>query len=136
MVGNGIVGSHGPGICGNIVNLNVKIGADTAAGNAVDFAVEAGTGVKLGRDGIRWEARVIGIGDRIVAPERCCRREVLIHAAKEIDIGAVACAAERGTRCWEGGDGRPGVGRGVVLIRVCDSGVVGDAAEAIDLASL
>src|SRR5207253_8607721 len=33
MVGKWIVCSHGPAICGNIVNLDVKIGADSASCN-------------------------------------------------------------------------------------------------------
>ena len=104
--------------------------------DAVDFAVEVGGGVEVGGDGIRGQARVIGIAGRVVAPKRGRRVEVLVHAAKQVDIGAVACGAEPATRCRKGGDGRPGIGRGRVLISVCDSGVVGDAAETIDVATL
>ena len=136
MVGKWVVRSHGPAICGNIVNLDMIICADSRTCDAVDFAVEVGRAVEVGGNAIRGQACVICIADRVVAPKRGRRREVLVHAAKQVDIGAVACGAEPATRCRKGGDGRPGIGRGGVLISVCDSGVVSDAAETIDVATL
>ena len=61
MVGKWVICSHGPRICGNIVNLDMKIGADGPACDAVDLAVEINRGVEVGRDGIRGQARVIGV---------------------------------------------------------------------------
>lgn len=135
VVSKRIIRSHGPAIGANIVNLDVEICADGASGNAIDFPVEVGRGVEVGWDGIRGKARVIGIAARVVTPKRGRRRKVLVHAAKQVDIGAVACGAEPATRCRKRGDGRPGIGRRGVLISVCDSGVVGDATEAIDVAT-
>ena len=136
MVSKRIIRSHGPAICANIVNLDVEICAGGASGNAIDFPVEVGSGVEVGWDGIRGKTRVIGIAARVVTPKRGRCREVLVHAAKEVDIGAVAGGAEPATRCRKGGDGRPGIGRSGVLISVCDSGVAGDATETIDVATL
>ena len=82
MVGKWIICSHGPGICGNIVNLDVKIRADSPACDAIDFPVEVGRGVEVGGDTIRRQARVIGIADRVVAPKRSGRREVLVYATE------------------------------------------------------
>ena len=113
----------------------MKIGADRAPGDAVDFAIEVSTGMEVSRDGIRRQARVIGVADRVIAPERRRRVEILVHPAKQVDIGAVACSAEPATRRRKRGDGRPCVGPGGVLISVCDSVVVNDAAEAINIAA-
>jgi len=99
MVSKRVVCSHRPAICGDGVHLDVKIGADRGACDAVDFAVEVGGGVEVGGDSIRRQVRVIGIADWVVAPKRGRCREVLVHAAKQIDIGAVGCAAEPTTRC-------------------------------------
>jgi len=52
VVSEWIICSHGPRICGNIVNLNVKIRADRAAGDAVNFAVEVSTSMEVSRDRI------------------------------------------------------------------------------------
>src|SRR6202035_5383511 len=79
---------------------------------------------------------VIGIGDWVVAPKCGCRVEVLVHATKQIDIGAVACAAEPATRLRQWSDRRPGIARRVVLVSVRDSDVVYDAAETINVAAL
>ena len=98
MVGKWVVCSHRPGICGNIVNLDVKIGADSAAGDAVDFAVEIDRGVEIGGNGIRRQARVIGVADRVVAPKRGSRGEVLVHAAEQVDVRPIACSTEPATR--------------------------------------
>src|SRR4029077_11463063 len=65
MVGKWIVCSHGPAICRNSVNLNVEICADGTSGDAVDFAVKIGGGMKVRRDSIRGQARVIRIANRI-----------------------------------------------------------------------
>jgi hypothetical protein len=135
MVGKWVVCSHGPGVCGNVVNLHVKIGADSGPCDAVDFAVEVRRGVEVGGDGIRWQARVVGVGDRVIAPKRGRRIEVLVHAAKQVDIRAVAYGAEPSTRRWEGGDGCPGICRGAVFVSVCDSSVINDAAETINVAT-
>ena len=98
MVGKWVVCSHGPGICGNIVNLDVIIGADSGARDPVDFPIEVGRGVEVRGDGIRGQARVITNADRVVAPERGRGVEVLVHAAKQIDIGSIGCAAEPTSR--------------------------------------
>ena len=135
MVGNGIICSHGPAICGNIVNLDVKIGPDGASRDAINFAVEIGAGMEVGRDGIRGQAGVIGIADRVVAPKRGRRSEVLILAAKQVDIGAVGGAAEPGTRLRKRSDRRPGVCVRVVLVSVRDNGVINDTTEAINIAT-
>ena len=135
MVGEWIVCSHGPAIRGNGVNFDVKIAADGGACDAVDFSVEIGSGVEVSRNGIRGKARVVGIADRVVPPKRRGRIEVLVHATKQIDIGAVACAAEPATRLRQWSDRRPGIARRVVLISVCDSAVVNDAAETINVAT-
>src|SRR5262249_49974829 len=127
--------SHGPAICGNIVNLDVKIGPDGASRDAINFAVEVGGSVKVGGDGVRGQAGVIGIADRVVSPKRSGGIEVLVYTAKHVDIGAVACAAEPGPRCGKGGNRRPGIRRRRVLIRVLDSGVVDDTAETINVAT-
>ncbi len=132
---NRVVRSHRPRVCGNVVNLDMKIGADCAARDAIDFAVEISAGMEVGRDSIGWQARVVRIADRIVTPKGGCGVKVLVHAAKQVDIGAVGCAAEPATRCRKGGDRHPRIGRGAVLIRGCDSGVVDDTAETIDVAA-
>ena len=136
MVGKRVVCSHRPGICGDIVNLDMKIGADGASCDAIDFTVEINRGVEVGRDSIRWQARVISIADRVVAPKRGSRSEVLVDAAKQVDVSAVSRGAEPATRLRKGGDGRPGVGPGRVFISVCDGSVIGDAAETINVAAL
>ena len=136
VVSERVVCSHRPGICGNIVNLDMKIGADGASCDAIDFAVEVRGGVEVGGDCIGRQGRVISIADRIVPPKRGGRSEVLVHAAKQVDIGAVACSAKPATRCRKRGDGRPCICRGRVLISVCDGDVVGDPAEAINIATL
>ena len=111
----------------------MKISADSAPCNAIDLSVDVRRCMEVGRDGIRRQACVIGIADRVVAPKRGRGVEVLVHAAKQIDIGSIGCAAEPASRRRKGGNGRPGIGRGAVLVSVCDSGVVGDPAEAIDV---
>lgn len=113
----------------------MEIGAHSAACDAVDFAVEVGGGVEVGRNSIGWQARVVSVADRVVAPKRGRRREDLVHAAKQVNIGAVACGAEPATRFRKRGDRRPDVGLRGVLISVCDSDVVDDAAEAINIAA-
>ena len=135
MVGEGVVRCHRPRICGNVVNLDVKIGTDSAARNAIDLAVEVSTGMEVSRDGIGWQARVVGIADRVVPPKCGCSVEVLVFATKQIDIGAVGCTAEPSTRFRQWSDRRPGVARGTVFVRVRDSGVVNDATEAINIAT-
>ena len=82
MVGKWVVCGHRPAICGNIVNLNVKIGADSCTCNAIDFAVEVRRGVEVGGDGVRGQAGIIRIADGIVAPKRSRCIEVLVYAAK------------------------------------------------------
>jgi hypothetical protein len=77
----------------------MKIRADSATCDPIDFAVEVGGGVEVRGDGIRRQARVIGVADRVVAPQRGRRREVFVRAAEQIDVGAVACGAEPATRC-------------------------------------
>ena len=114
----------------------MKIGADCAACNAIDFTVKINRGVEVGRDSIRWQACVISIADRVVAPKRARRSEVLVHAAEQVDVCAVACGAEPATWCRKESDSRPGVGRGCVLISVCDGKVVGDPTETINIATL
>lgn len=136
MVGKRVVCSHGPGICGDIVNLDVKVSADSSAGDAVNFAVKVSRGVKVGGDGVGWQARVISVIDRIVAPKRRRGREVLVHAAKQIDVSAVACGAEPTSRLRKRSDRRPGVCRWAIFIRVCDSDVVGDAAKTVNVTTL
>ena len=133
MVGKRVVCSHRPRICGNIVNLDVIIGADSGARDPVDFPIEVGRGVEVGGDGIRGQARVIGIADRVVAPKRGSRIEVLVLAAKQVDVGAVA---DRGQPVASGGQGSnraPAISHGHVLVNVCGGDVVEDAAEAIDV---
>ena len=68
MVCEWVVCSHRPGICGDGVNLDVKIGADSGACDTVDFAVKMGGGVEVGWNGIRRQARVISVADRVIAP--------------------------------------------------------------------
>ena len=82
MVGKRVVCSHRPGICDDVVNLDMKIGADCTGCNAIDFPVQIGSGMEIGGDSIRWQARVISIADRVVAPKRGSRSEVLVHAAQ------------------------------------------------------
>ena len=135
MVSEWIVCSHGPGVRGDGVNLDMKIGADGATRDAIDLTVKVSTGMKVSRNGIGWQARVVGIADWVVAPERGCGVEVLVHAAKQIDIGAIACAAEPATRLRQWSDRRPGVARGTVLVSVGDSAVVNDATEAVNIAA-
>ncbi len=94
MVGKWVVYSYRAGIRCNIVDLNVKIGTYRAACDAVDLAVEIDRGVEVGGDSIRRQAGVIGVADWVVAPKRGRRREVLVHAAKNVNVGAVACGAE------------------------------------------
>ena len=77
----------------------MKICADSGACDAVDFAVEIGGGMEVGGNGIRRQARVISIADRVVAPKCGCGVEVLVHAAKQVDISAIGCGAEPATRC-------------------------------------
>ena len=98
VVGKWVVCSHRPGICGDGVHLDVKVGADSGACDAVDFAVEIGGGVEVGGNGIRRQARVIGIADRVVAPKGGSGVEVLIHSAKQVDISSIGCAGEPATR--------------------------------------
>jgi len=98
MVSERIVCSHRPSICGNIVNLDVEIGADSRARDAIDLAVEVSRSMEVSGDRIGWQARVVCIADRVVPPERGRRVEVLVHAAKQIDISAVGCAAEPASR--------------------------------------
>jgi hypothetical protein len=136
VIGKWIVGSHRPAIRGNVVNLDVKIRADSAACDAVDFAVEVRSGVEIGRNGVRRQACVVGIIDWVVAPERSCRREVLVYTAKQIDVGTIACSAEPTARRRKRSDGCPGIGRRRVLVSVRDGSVVGDAAETINIAAL
>src|SRR5436190_1569029 len=113
MVGEEVVRCHRPRICGNVVNLDVKIGTDSAARNAIDLAVEVSTGMEVCKDGIGWQANVIGVADRVVPPKCSCGVEILVFATKQIDIGAVGCTAEpttrlrqwrarRGSRRWRG----------------------------------
>ena len=135
MVRNRIVCSHRPGICSDIINLDVKIGADRAARDAIDFSVQICGGVEVGRNGIRGQARVVRIGRRVVAPKRGRGVEVLIHTAEQVDVGAVTCAAEPSTRCWKGSYRCPGITCRVVLVSVCDSCVVYDPAKTIDAAT-
>src|SRR5438046_8608968 len=134
MVGEGVVRCHRPRICGNVVNLDVKIGTDSAARNAIDLAVEVSTGMEVCRDGIGWQASVIGIADRVVPPKCGCGVEVLVFATKQIDIGAVGCTAEPSTRLRQWSDRRPGVGRGTVFVRVRGSRVANEASEATNRA--
>src|SRR5256886_12396567 len=135
MVGEGVVRCHRPGVCGNVVNLDVKIGTDSAARNGIDLDGEVSTGMEVCRDGIGWQARVIGLADRVVPPKCGCGVEVLVFATKQIDIGAVGCTAEPSTRFRQWSDRRPGVHRWTVFVRVRDSGVVNDATEAINIAT-
>ena len=135
VISDRVVPSHGPRICGNVVNLNVKIGTDSTARNAIDLAVEVSTGMEVCRDGIGWQASVIGVADRVVPPKCGCSVEILIFATKQINIGAVGCTAEPSTRFRQWSDRRPGVARGTVFVRVRDSGVVNDATEAINIAT-
>ena len=135
VIGKRVVCSHRPAICRNVVNLDVKIGANSATGDAVDFAVEISRGMKVGGNSIGWQARVVGVADRIVPPKRGRRVEVLIHAAEQVDIGAVGCAAEPAARLRKRRYERPSVLSRRVLVSVGDRDVVNDATEAIDIAS-
>src|SRR4029077_136781 len=114
----------------------MKIGADSAACNAVDFAVEVGRRVKVSGDGVRGQACVVSIACRVVTPKRGRRREVLVHTAQQVDVGAVGCGAEPATWRRKGSNGHPGIGRGGVLVSVCNSDVVGDAPETKNVAAL
>src|SRR5690348_17981799 len=98
MVCKWVVCCHGPGTRGNVVNLDVKIGADSTASNTINLTVKASGGVEVSRNSVRRQARVIGIANRVVAPKRSCGIEVLVHATKQIDISAVACSAEPASR--------------------------------------
>lgn len=69
LVGKWVVCGHGPAVCGDIVNLDMKIGTHAAACDAVDFAVEVDRGLEVRGYRIRWQARVIAIADRVVAPK-------------------------------------------------------------------
>src|SRR6476660_9451071 len=124
MVGKWIVCSHRPAVRSDSVHLDVKVGADSPACDAVDFAVEVGGGMEVGGDGIRGQTRVVGIAYRIVTPKCGSGVEVLVHAAEEVDIGAIACAAEPTARCRKRRNGRPTVGYRRVLVSVGDSSVV------------
>src|SRR5262249_47207188 len=75
VVGKRVVCSHRPGICRNVEYLDVKIGADSATSDAIDLAVEISTGMEVGRNGIGWQARVVGVADRVVPPKRGRRVE-------------------------------------------------------------
>lgn len=132
MVGKWIVCSHRPRICGNIVYLNVKIRADRASGDAVDFAVQISRSMEIGGDGIRRQGCVVGIADWVVPPKRRRGVEVLIDPAEQIDIGSVSCAAKPATRRRKGGNGCPSVRCGRVLVSIRNSDIVSDAAETID----
>src|SRR5262245_29146825 len=112
MVGKRIVCSHGPRVRGDGVHLHVKISADRAPCDAVNLAVEVSRGMKVSGNRIRGQAGVIGIADRVVAPKRGRSGEVLIYAAKQIDVGSISRAAEPTSRCWERGNGRPSVSCG------------------------
>jgi len=114
----------------------VEICANGASRNAINLAVEVRSGVEVGGDGIRWQASIIRIANRVVAPKRGRCIEVLVHAAQQVDISAVTCGAEPATRCRKRGDERPGIGRRAVLVSVSDSDVVGDAAETVNAATL
>ena len=64
--------------------------ASLATCDAVNFAVKVRSGVEVGGNSIIGQVRVIGIADWVVAPKRGRRREVLVHAAKNVNVGAVA----------------------------------------------
>jgi hypothetical protein len=113
----------------------MKIRAETATCDTVDLAVEVRGGMEISRNGIGRQTRVVGIADRIVAPKRSRGVEVLVHAAKQVDIGAIGCCTKPTTRCWKRGDGGPSIRCGGVLVSVCDSDVIGDPAEAVDVAA-
>ena len=53
VVGKWIIGSHGPAVSGNIVNLHVKIGTDSSTCDAIDFAVQVRGGMEVGWDSVR-----------------------------------------------------------------------------------
>ena len=93
----------------------MKIGANGAACDAVDFPVQIGSGVEVGGDGVGRQARVIGVAYRVVTPKCGSRSEVLVYAPKEVDVGAVACSAKPATRCRKRSDRCPGIVRGVYL---------------------
>src|SRR5205814_7868836 len=82
MVGKRVVPSHRPGIGRNIINLDVKIGADGSACDAVDLAVKISRGMEVRGNGVRRQTRVIGIADRVVAPKRGRGSEVLVYATQ------------------------------------------------------
>src|SRR5262249_27074906 len=107
MVSEWIVCSHRPGVHGDVVNLDMKIRADNTARDTIDLAVEISGSMKVSRDGIGWQARVVRIADWVVPPKCGCGVEVLIHATKQVDIGAVSCAAEPATRLRQWSDRRP-----------------------------
>ena len=136
MVGKRVIGSHGPGICGNIIDLDVKIGADSAACDPVDFAVEVSRGMEVGRDSIRRQARVVGIGGRVITPKRGRGVKVLVNPAQQIDICAITDRGQPVASAGQGSNRAPAIGRRRVLVSVCDSDVGGDASEAIHIATL
>ena len=133
MVSEGIVCGHGPGVRGNVVNLDMKIGADSTPRDSIDLAVEVSTGMEVSRNGIRWQVCVVRIADRVVTPKRGRRVEVLIYATEQIDISAIRRAAEPATRLRQWSDRCPGVARRIVLVSVRDSVVVNNAAEAVNI---
>src|SRR6478752_2634461 len=114
----------------------MKIGADGPACDAVDLAVKINRGVEVGGDGVRGQARVISITDRVVAPQSARRSEILVDAAKQVDVCAVACGTEPATRLRQRRNRRPGISPGSVLVSVRDSDVVSDTAETINIATL
>src|SRR5690242_17519840 len=101
MVGKRIVCSHRPAIRRNVVYLDMKIGADPATCDAIDLAVKVGASVEVRGNGIRWQVSVVRVVGRVVAPKGSGRAKVLVHATKQIDIGAVGCRAEPATRCGQ-----------------------------------
>ena len=115
VIRDGVIRSHRPRVCGDVVNLYMKIGADRAARDPVALAVEVSGCVEIGRDSIRRQVGVISVADRVVAPECCRCVKVLIHAAKQIDIGAVACGTKPATRRRKWSDRRPGMVPGSYL---------------------
>ena len=136
MVGKRVVCSHRPGIRGDRVHLNVKIGADRAACDAVDFAIQVNRSMEISRDSIRRKASVIGITDWIVAPKRGSGVEVLVHAAKQVNVRAITDRGQPVASGRQGSNRAPAIGRRSVLVSVCNSDIVGDAAETIDVAAL
>jgi hypothetical protein len=91
--------------------------------------------MQVSRDGVRREVCIIGVADGVVTPKRGRGVEVLVHTAEQVDVGAVTCATEPGTRCWKGSYRCPGITCRVVLISVYDSFVVYDPAKTIDVAT-